>query len=275
MSDATAPSEPTRPTAPTEKAAGAIPIPEADARSRKARTVKIQDILAAHARALDVRLEEGMRDIRLAMDAAVRRTGIHEAPPAPQPIAPYPGAYAPQAPLAPAAAPIREDVARGLAAQTDERFQALSMRLEKIEQALRSATLGGVGGAELDGKLDALAEGVSRFADSEEHLLERFLEAQREGLEDLTRRVGAGVGAVIRALQNELTQTVRRLELTSDGSGATGTDEAIRLERTMMAIAEHQESVLDERLNEIKQSIGVAETAPANGSADRSQKTFD
>jgi hypothetical protein len=274
MSDATAPSEPTRPTAPTQKAADAIPIPEADARSRKARTVKIQDILAAHARALDVRLEEGMRDIRLAMDAAVRRTGIHEAP-APQPIPPYPGAYAPQVPVAPAAAPIREDVAKGLAAQTDERFQALSMRLEKIEQALRSATLGGVGGAELDGKLDALAEGVSRFADSEEHLLERFLEAQREGLEDLTRRVGAGVGAVIRALQNELTQTVRRLELTSDGSGHTATDEAIRLERTMMAIAEHQESVLDERLNEIKQSIGVPEAAPANGSADRSQKTFD
>ena len=272
MSD-TAPNEPDR-SKPTETKAEPIPIPEADARSRKARTVKIQDILAAHARALDVRLEEGMREIRLAMDAAIRRTGIHEAPVAPPPQASPPQTQYAAPHAVPPPSPLREDIARGLAAQTDERFQALAMRLQKIEDALRTVALGGAGSAELDSKLDALADGMSRVAETEEHLLDRFIEAQREGLEDLTRRVGTGVAAVIRALQNELNQTVRRLELTSDASGAVAADEATRLERTMMAIAEHQESVLDERLAEIRQSIGAPEAPPArNGSS--GPETFD
>lgn len=247
MSDAATP--PAR--SPEGSVSGPIPIPEAEARSRKARTVRIQDILAAHARALDVRLEEGMRDIRLAMDAAIRRSSIHEAPPVVQPPVMTP-APLPVQQTPPAAAP-REDVARGLAQQTDERFQALGMRLQRIEDALR--TVGGGMNAELEGKLDAVADGMSRFADAEDHLLDRFLDAQRQGLEDLTRRVGAGVSAVIRALQNELTATVHRLELTADASNGSSAEEAWRLERTMMAIAEHQESVLDERLAEIRQSI--------------------
>lgn len=262
MPDASSPIDPSRHTAQAEATSGPIPIPEAEARSRKARTVRIQDILAAHARALDVRLEEGMRDIRLAMDAAIRRTTIHEAPPvAPPPVAPAPAPYA----APPTQAAPREDVARGLAQQTEERFQALGLRLQRIEDALR--TVGGGANAELGGKLDAIADGMSRFAEAEERLLDRFLEAQRQGLDDLTRRVGAGVSAVIRALQNELTATVRRLELTADASNGASAEEAWRLERTMMAIAEHQESVLDERLAEIRQSIG-AEPVPVTQPAD-------
>jgi hypothetical protein len=244
-----------------------IPIPEAEARSRKARTVRIQDILAAHARALDVRLEEGMRDIRLAMDAAIRRTNIHEAPPiAYQPVmtpAPAP-APAPAAPAPTTGAP-REDVARGLAQQTEERFQALGLRLQRIEDALRGMA-GGQAGGDIAAKLDAIADGMGSFAEAEERLLDRFLEAQREGLDDLTRRVGAGVSAVIRALQNELTATVHRLELTADASNGASAEEAWRLERTMMAIAEHQESVLDERLTEIRRSIDPAAQANAEAS---------
>ncbi len=234
-----------------DSVSGPIPIPEAEARSRKARTVRIQDILAAHARALDVRLEEGMRDIRLAMDAAIRRSSIHEAPPLAPVMTPAPLPIPQPTPVTPSAP--REDVARGLAQQTEERFQELGLRLQRIEDALR--TVGGGINAELEGKLDAVADGMSRFADAEEHLLDRFLEAQRQGLEDLTRRVGAGVSAVIRTLQNELTATVHRLELTADASNGASAEEAWRLERTMMAIAEHQESVLDERLAEIRQSI--------------------
>lgn len=243
-----------------------IPIPEAEARPRKARTVRIQDILAAHARALDVRLEEGMRDIRLAMDAAIRRTSIHEAPPlaAPPAMTPVPVPAPPPAPSAP-----REDVARGLAQQTEERFQALGLRLQRIEDAVTGMGRGSAGG-EIEAKLEALADGMGRFAEAEERLLDRFLEAQREGLDELTRRVGAGVSAVIRALQNELTATVHRLELTADASNGASAEEAWRLERTMMAIAEHQESVLDERLAEIRQSIDpAARQAPAETSENR------
>jgi hypothetical protein len=260
-----------------------IPIPEAEARSRKARTVRIQDILAAHARALDVRLEEGMREIRLAMDAAIRRSGIHEAPAAPQPQAlppqpqppPLTQPLPPPPQVAQPAPHMREDVARGLAQQTEERFQALALRLQRIEDALRGVSPGGSGAAavEFEGKLDALADGLSRLADTEEHLVDRFLEAQREGLEDLTRRVGAGVAAVIRALQHELNATVRRLELTADADGASAADEASRLERTMMAIAEHQESVLDDRLNELRRSITTFR--PSERARPAQQATFD
>lgn len=261
MPDAAAPTDPSRRNQQAEPPADPIPIPEAEARSRKARTVRIQDILAAHARALDVRLEEGMREMRLAMEAAIRRSGIHEAPEPPQtfqpqPLPPQPQA-APPAPAAPApAAPIREDIARGLAQQTEERFQALALRLQRIEDAVRGVGLGGGADAgEIGNKLEEITEGMSRLAASEEDLFDRFLEAQREGLEDLTRRVGAGVAGVIRALQNELSATVRRLELTSDATGAVKADDASRLERTMMAIAEHQEAVLDGRLAELRDSI--------------------
>jgi hypothetical protein len=284
MSDATAPTGPAR-RDPQSGSAEPIPIPEAEARSRRARTVRIQDILAAHARALDVRLEEGMREMRLAMEAAIRRSGIHEAPAAPQPQAlppqpqppPLTQPLPPPPQVAQPAPHMREDVARGLAQQTEERFQALALRLQRIEDAIREASPGrnGAAAVEFEGKLDALADGLSRLADTEEHLVDRFLEAQREGLEDLTRRVGAGVAAVIRALQHELNATVRRLELTADADGAVASDEASRLERTMMAIAEHQESVLDDRLNELRRSITTFQPMEEAGARPAEQASFD
>jgi hypothetical protein len=238
-----------------------IPIPEADARSRKARTVRIQDILAAHARALDVRIEEGMREMRLAMESAVRRSAIQEAPqatpPAPPPQAP-PAVAPPQpAPLPEAQAPTlpREDVARGLAQQTEERFQSLALRLQRIEDAVRTVALARGDAGELGGKLEALTDGMNRVAASEEDLFDRLIEAQRDGIEDLTRRVGTGVSAVIRAMQNELNATITRLELTADATAAVSPGDTARLERTMMAIAEHQESVLDGRLSELRESM--------------------
>ncbi|MGH2711824.1 MAG: hypothetical protein ACRDH9_11560 [Actinomycetota bacterium] len=257
MPDASTPIDPSRQT--PQQASDPIPIPEADARSRKARTVRIQDILAAHARALDVRLDEGMREMRLAMEAAIRRSDIREVPeaapaPPPQAQAPPPMPVAPPAP-APAPAPLSPDVAKGLAQQTDERFQALAMRLQRIEDAVRSVAPGETAG--LAGKIDALTDGIDRMSDTEGDLYERFVDAQRDALEDLTRRVGIGVAAVIRAMQTELTATITRLELTADASMAVAPDEAARLERTMMAIAERQEAVLDGRLAELRESIGA------------------
>lgn len=239
-----------------------IPIPEADARSRKARTVRIQDILAAHARALDVRLEESMREMRLAMESALRRSAIQEAPPAAAPPQPQiqvpPPVAAPQPAAAPEPPPStlpREDVARGLAQQTEERFQSLAMRLQRIEDAIQTVALARGDSGELGSRLEALTDGMNRVAESEEDLFDRLLEAQREGLEDLTKRVGAGVSAVIRAMQNELSATITRLELTADASAAVSPSDTARLERTMMAIAEHQEAVLDDRLAELRESM--------------------
>ena len=261
MPDASSPTDPSQHSPQMDQPAGPIPIPEADARSRKARTVRIQDILAAHARALDVRIEEGMREMRLAMESAIRRSAIQEAPqatpPAPPPQAPPPVAPPQPAPLPEAQAPTlpREDVARGLAQQTEERFQSLALRLQRIEDAVRTVALARGDAGELGGKLEALTDGMNRVAASEEDLFDRLIDAQREGIEDLTRRVGTGVSAVIRAMQNELNATITRLELTADATAAVSPGDTARLERTMMAIAEHHESVLDGRLSELRESM--------------------
>ena len=263
MPDASVPMDPSRSTPQTEPVSDPIPIPEVDARSRKARTVRIQDILAAHARALDVRLEEGMREMRLAMESAIRRSSIQEAPqaappPQPQIQAPPPAPTPPPAPAPQAVAQPtlpRDDLAKGLAQQTEERFQSLAVRLQRIEDAVRSAALAGGDAGELGSKLEALTDGMNRVASTEEDLFDRLLDAQREGLDDLTRRVGAGVAAVIRAMQTELNATITRLELTADASAAVSPGDTARLERTMMAIAEHQEAVLDDRLTELRESM--------------------
>jgi hypothetical protein len=224
--------------------------------------VRIQDILAAHARALDVRIEEGMREMRLAMESAIRRSAIQEAPQAAPPAAPpvqAPPTVAPPQPVPPpeTQAPTlpREDLARGLAQQTEERFQSLALRLQRIEDAVRTVALARGDAGELGGKLEALTDGMNRVAASEEDLFDRLLEAQREGIEDLTHRVGAGVSAVIRAMQNELNATITRLELTADATAAVSPGDTARLERTMMAIAEHQEAVLDDRLADLRESM--------------------
>lgn len=259
MPDASSPTDPSRHSQ-IEQPVEAIPIPEVDARSRKARTVRIQDILAAHARALDVRLEEGMREMRLAMESAIRRTAIQEAP---QP-APQPQVQAPPPPPAPPPAPPPQfqqptlppqDVAKGLAQQTEERFQSLALRLQRIEDAVRAVALQGGDAGELGSKLEALTEGMNRVASSEEDLFDRLLDAQRDALDDLTRRVGSGVAAVIKAMQHELSATITRLELTADATAAVSPGDTARLERTMMAIAEHQESVIDDRLKELRESM--------------------
>ncbi|MGH2692358.1 MAG: hypothetical protein ACRDHM_07615 [Actinomycetota bacterium] len=284
MPDAS-PIDPSRHTPQSEPPSQPIPIPEAEARSRKARTVRIQDILAAHARALDVRLDEGMREMRLAMESAIRRSSIQEAPqaaPTPQPQvqapapAPPPPAPAPEAVAQPSLP--REDLARGLAQQTEERFQSLALRLQRIEDAVRSAALAGGDSGELGSKLEALTDGMNRVASTEEDLFDRLLDAQREGLDDLTRRVGAGVAAVIRAMQTELNATITRLELTADASAAVSPGDTARLERTMMAIAEHQEAVLDDRLTELRESMvdsfqQTEETAAEVAALDLDEKT--
>jgi hypothetical protein len=261
MPDASSPTDPSRHSPEVDQTAEPIPIPEADARSRKARTVRIQDILAAHARALDVRIEEGMREMRLAMESAIRRSSIQEAPqatpPAPPPQAPPPVAPPQPAPLPETHAPTlpQGDLARGLAQQTEERFQSLALRLQRIEDAVRTVALARGDAGELGGKLEALTDGMNRVAASEEDLFDRLLDAQREGIEDLTRRVGTGVSAVIRAMQNELNATITRLELTADATAAVSPGDTARLERTMMAIAEHHEAVLDDRLTDLRESM--------------------
>ena len=212
------PVEPSRRQPPRAPAADAIPIPEAAARPRP-RPSGVRDVLAAHQRAVDARIEEGLREIRFAVAEAVGR-------PDPEPELAEP---------AQVAQPPAEDVVRGLLAHTEERFQALSLRLRRIEDVLRS--IGKREGPEVDQHLEALRRSISsiaatqqqefaRVTDFQRKLAERvaitqrrvaealvkqqrrtadaLATQQRDAIADLGSRIGRGIAAIARQMQDDL-----------------------------------------------------------------------
>ena len=75
------PPEPSRRHPPRAPSADPLPIPEAAGHTRS-RPSGVQDVLASHQRAVDARIEEGLREIRLAVSEAVGRTVGEPPPPA-------------------------------------------------------------------------------------------------------------------------------------------------------------------------------------------------
>jgi hypothetical protein len=158
-----------------------IPIPEATTGARRTKTVKLHQVLQAYQRAvLDV-VEKRMAEVTEAASEATRRAvaeALHEAPPRPD----------------------RTDVAKGALAFADERFQAMSLRLQQVDQALRrlvtespaSPPTPGPNG-DLAARLDAIAEAVGALAAD-----------HRDAVEELSRRTGQGVVAVARVLRDDL-----------------------------------------------------------------------
>jgi hypothetical protein len=124
--------------------------------------------------------------------------------------------------------PDRTDVAKGVLAYADERFQAMSLRLRQIDEALQRlvsdppsspATPGPNG--DLAARLDAIAEALRVLAAS-----------HREVVEELGRRTGQGVVAVGRALRDDL-QSVRD-DLTLLREGMDGVQTSVRsMHRTL------------------------------------------
>lgn len=169
-----APREPSRRRPLRRRAEEPIPIPEA-ARTRAARTVKVQEVLAAHQRALEERMEEGLRRIEEALAGG---------PPMPD----------------------RDDVAKGVLAYADERFQAMSVRLQRIEDALRRLAgelRNGVEAASPDAS-DGLAAVVTELGRQHRAFLEALASAQRTAFDDMGRRTGEGVVAVANVLRQEI-----------------------------------------------------------------------
>ena len=162
----------------------------------------MQDVLAAHQRAIEERLEAGLLRIEEAVARAARASAAEAlARAATPPMTPDPG-----------------DVSRALMTHAEERFQALGIRLQRIEDALRAVATragrdrsGTPAASELD-RLEALlrefgrrqGEAMAKLAQAHHAAIERLAEHQREELEALGRRTGRGVIAVAKELRQAL-----------------------------------------------------------------------
>lgn len=186
--------EPSRRRPPRQRLADPVPISEAPSRPKP---VRAQDVLAAHQRAIEERMEGGLLRIQEAV-AAAARTAAAEA----------------VAEAAITAPPVAGDVSRALLAHAEERFQAVGIRLERIEETLRalaSRSRGDRSGPELD-HLAALlrevgrrqGEAMAKLARAHRAAIERLAQHQRDALEDVGMRTGRGVLAVARQLRRAL-----------------------------------------------------------------------
>jgi hypothetical protein len=178
-----------------------IPIPEARSRPRRTRTVKLQEVLKAYQLAVVDVLEQR---IAAASEAAAESARLAVAE-----------ALAERPPGGPEAG----DVTKGVLAYTDERFQAMSLRLQHIEEALRRLATAppptGAAVAHPDERvlrrLDAIGRAVARLA--EDH----------RGLADeLGRRTGKGVVAVGKVVREDLASLSRGLGVLREGMTGLG-----------------------------------------------------
>jgi hypothetical protein len=217
--------EPSRRRPPRQRVAAPLPIPETP--QRPVRSVRLQDVLDAHLRAVDQRIEEGVRAVRTATTETIRQAAID-----------IRGAPARNGALAQA------DALRGVLTHAEERFQAITLRLQRLEGALRQlaraqreAPRGGEPDTELAGRIEALARSVAHLAATQRRAVGQAAETTREAIErlagehrravarlatehrlvaswvveqqrlalgDLRRRTGRGVVAVARRLQRDL-----------------------------------------------------------------------
>jgi hypothetical protein len=123
--------------------------------------------------------------------------------------------------------PDEATVAKGVLAFADERFQAMSMQLGRIEEALRTARRDpGPADADrtdarIEKRLDALGEAVVRLA-----------EGQRRLGDEVIRRTGQGVVGVAKVIRDDL--DALRDELARFQRGLEDLDRAVRsMHRTL------------------------------------------
>jgi hypothetical protein len=202
--------EPSRRRPPRQRLADPVPIPEAAPRQR-ARQVRLQEVLTAQQRALEERLDDGLLRIREAVVQAAR-AAVNEAADAPPGRDPA-------------------DVSRALLAHAEERFQALGLRLQRVEEVLRALAARARGDrtdAQVTAEIQRLGSlirelgrrqgtALSNLARAHHAAFQRLAEHQREALEDLGRRTGRGVVAVARAVQADLEAELEEVR-TSIGS---------------------------------------------------------
>ena len=190
--------EPSRRRPPRQRVADPIPIPQGPSRPRPR---SVQDVLSSHQRALEERLEDGLLRIQEMVAQAARTAAAQAVSEAAATTATAPSALGPDA----------DDVSRALLMHAEERFQALGIRLQRIEDALTALARPEQDRPELD-RLAALLHEVGRrqgqamaqLARAHHAAIERLAEHQREVLQDLGRRTGRGVVAVAQELRRAI-----------------------------------------------------------------------
>jgi hypothetical protein len=199
--------EPSRRRPPRRRSQEPVPLPEGRSRSRR-RTVKLQEVLKAYQRAVIEVLEQR---IAAASEAAAEaaREAVTDAL-----------AHRPRG-------PDEATVAKGVVAFADERFQAMSIQLGQIEEALRTARRDpGAKDADrtdprIEERLDALGEAVVRLA-----------EGQRRLGDEVIRRTGQGVVGVAKVIRDDL--DALREEVARFQRGLEDLDRAVRsMHRTL------------------------------------------
>jgi hypothetical protein len=189
--------------------------------------VSLQDVLEAHLNAVDERIEQGIRAVRTASAEAIRQAAAELR----------------------AAAPARNgitaqtDALRGILSHAEERFQAITLRLQRMEGSIRQLARAQREGTKpndprllqgMEDRLNTLARAVAHLGVAQQRAVEQLAEAhrhavkrlgaeqrlvaswvverQRDALLDLGKRTGRGVVAVARRLQQDLTQRIDRID---------------------------------------------------------------
>jgi hypothetical protein len=155
---------------------------------------------------VDSRIEQGLREIGAALTETIRVAAEDVA------------RTTPDAPGGDPAEPIK-----ALATQIDERLQAIALRIDKLEDAIRSVASHAAGREGVTQRLDAITQALGKLATQQHRGIVRLAQFQQQGmarlasqhradLRDFARLTGQGVVAVSRKIRDDLTAAIERLE---------------------------------------------------------------
>lgn len=179
-------SERSRRRPPRRRSDDPVPIPDPRSRPRRKRTIKLQEVLKAYQRAVIEVLEQRIEEAsRASADAA--RQAVAEA------LADRPRGLD------------DGEVVEGVVAYADERFQALSVRLEGIEEALRN--LAGERPAPPAGRPED--DRIERQLDSIARAVAGLAAEYQDQADQLGRKTGQGMVAVAQVIRDDL-EAIRR-----------------------------------------------------------------
>ena len=185
-----------------------VPIPDPRSRSRRKRTVKLQEVLKAYQRAVVGVLEQRIEEASRASAEAARQAVAEALAERPQRLD-------------------DGEVAKGAVAYADERFQALSVRLERIEEALRRLAgerpgppPGGAEDEQIEGQLDRIAQAVAGLAADNQQLGDQLGKRTRQGVVAVAQVIREDLEAIkrdlaaLRELMQGMDTSVRSLHRT-------------------------------------------------------------
>ncbi|MGH2654193.1 MAG: hypothetical protein ACRDHV_07580 [Actinomycetota bacterium] len=221
-------------------------------RASAAQTVSLAELerlLEAHERAVRAQLDDGLRSLYRATVKLMRQVAAEAwragGPGADERLRDrIVGALA------------RDDALRALLTQADERNQALRLRVERIERAVRhliTANRAALQGTRPNGQgRDAGGEAAAALVARVESLAAEVTRAgarQHQELAAFTRRTAEGLAQASRRVAEEL---ARRIEARPD---AATRDDVLAVARAAEGVARRQEEHLERRLDQLRASF--------------------